>query len=74
VLEYDAAAGILRLSREAWLAEDGREISGSVLTYDINAERVVADRGEEKDSRVRIIIDPASLEQQEKDGTDDDEQ
>ncbi len=74
VLEYDAAAGILRLSREAWLAEDGREISGSVLTYDINAERVVADRGEEKDSRVRIIIDPASLEQQEKDGTDDDAQ
>lgn len=71
VVEYDAAAGIVRLSREAWLAEDGREISGNVLTYDINAERVVADRGKEENERVRIIIDPASLEQQEEDGTDD---
>ncbi len=71
VVEYDAAAGIIRLSREAWLAEDGREISGSVLTYDINAERVVADRGKKENERVRIIIDPASLEQKEKDDSGD---
>ncbi len=71
VVEYDAAAGIVRLSREAWLAEGGREISGNVLTYDINAERVVADRGKEDNERVRIIIDPASLKQQEEDDTDD---
>ncbi len=71
VVEYDAAAGIVRLSREAWLAEGGREISGNVLTYDINAERVVADRGKDENERVRIIIDPASLKQQEEDDTDD---
>lgn len=71
LLEYDAAAGIVRLSREAWLAEDGKEISGNVLTYDIIAERVVADRGEDEDQRVRIIIDPASLEQEREDDSDD---
>ncbi len=71
LLEYDAAAGIVRLSREAWLAEDGKEISGNVLTYDIIAERVIADRGEDEDQRVRIIIDPASLEQEREDDSDD---
>ena len=71
LLEYDAAAGVVRLSREAWLAEDGKEISGNVLTYDINAERVVADRGEDEDQRVRIIIDPASLEQEREDDPGD---
>ena len=71
LLEYDAAAGVVRLSREAWLAEDGKEISGNVLTYDIIAERVIADRGEDEDQRVRIIIDPASLEQEREDDSDD---
>jgi len=60
-----------RRARLPWLAEGGREISGNVLTYDINAERVVADRGKEENERVRIIIDPASLEKQEEDATDD---
>jgi lipopolysaccharide export system protein LptA len=62
--DYDALASTLRLSGKAWVSEGGKEVSGSVLTYDIANERVVADSGEGPEERVRIVIDPEEIQRE----------
>lgn len=68
LLEYDFRQGILRLSDSAWLSEAGKEISGSVLTYSITEERVVASSSQETGERVRILITPEGMRQLSEDG------
>ena len=63
LLEYEADNGILRLSDQASLSQSGKEIHGSILTYSINEERVVASSSDATGERVRIVITPDSLEQ-----------
>ena len=48
----------MRLSGDAWLCEGNNEITSDTIVYDIAAERVLADAGEDGDGRVRIVITP----------------
>lgn len=68
LLEYDFREGIVRLSDSAWLSEAGKEISGSVLTYSMTEERVVASSSQETGERVRILITPEGMRQLSEDG------
>jgi lipopolysaccharide export system protein LptA len=63
LLEYQADPGTLRLSDNAWLSESGKEISGNVLTYSLNEERVIASSSQETGERVRILITPEGIKQ-----------
>jgi lipopolysaccharide export system protein LptA len=63
LLEYEADPPILRLSENAWLSESGKEISGNILTYSMNEERVIASSSEKTGERVRILITPEGLQQ-----------
>ena len=62
LLEYEADNGVLRLSDQASLSQSGKEISGNILTYSINEERVIASSSDETGERVRIVITPEGLE------------
>jgi lipopolysaccharide export system protein LptA len=56
-VEYDFEAQVLRLTGDAWLSEGQNEITGDSITYEIGAQRVIADADEPGD-RVRITIVP----------------
>jgi lipopolysaccharide transport protein LptA len=56
-VEYDFEAQILRLTGDAWLSEGQNEITGDSITYEIGAQRVVAD-ADDRGERVRITIVP----------------
>ncbi|MEO0424797.1 MAG: lipopolysaccharide transport periplasmic protein LptA [Pseudomonadota bacterium] len=59
-VDYDLANASVRLSGDAWLCEDGNEITSEVIVYDIDAEQVLADGGRGEDGRVKILITPGS--------------
>jgi lipopolysaccharide export system protein LptA len=55
---YEPAAGIVRLSNDAWLTDGKNEIRGSLLTYNIRAQHVEAVSQPGQDERVHITINP----------------
>lgn len=60
---YDVAEQTVRLSDDAWLSDGQNEISGSLLVYDIRAQRVQASGATGKtqpgsDDRIHITIAP----------------
>src|ERR1700733_4343093 len=55
---YEPAAGIVRLSNDAWLTDGKNEIRGPLLTYNIRAQHVEAVSQPGKDDRVHITINP----------------
>jgi lipopolysaccharide transport protein LptA len=57
-VDYDLDTGSVRLSGNAWLCESNNEITSDTIVYDIEAERVLADAGDDGDGRVRIVITP----------------
>jgi len=57
---YDVNDGTVRLSNDAWLSDGQNEISGQLLVYNINAQRVQAGANSGTDDRVHIIIAPQS--------------
>ena len=57
-IDYDAAKGIVRLSRNAWLSDGQNEIRGESLKYNLSAQSIVADAAEQGSQRVHIIITP----------------
>jgi lipopolysaccharide export system protein LptA len=55
---YDAAKGIVRLSKNAWLSDEQNEIRGESLKYNVLAQSIVAEAAEQGSQRVHIIITP----------------
>jgi lipopolysaccharide transport protein LptA len=63
-IHYDFASGTVRLTHDAYLTDGRNDIRGQTLVYSIAEQRVLADAGEQGDDRVRITINPRSLEDQ----------
>src|SRR6184192_114787 len=57
---YDVSEGTVRLSEEAWLTDGQNEISGSLLVYNVRAQRWQASAAPGTDERVHITIAPRS--------------
>jgi lipopolysaccharide export system protein LptA len=59
-IDYDAAKGLLVLSKNAWVSDGQYELSGASFKYDMQAQRIIADPGEQDSQRVHIIVTPSS--------------
>ena len=57
---YDVSEGTVRLSEQAWLTDGQNEISGSLLVYNVRAQRWQASAAPGTDERVHITIAPRS--------------
>jgi lipopolysaccharide transport protein LptA len=57
-IDYDAAKGLVRLSKNAWLSDGQTEIRGESLKYNVLAQSIVAEAAEQGSQRVHIIITP----------------
>ena len=55
---YEPAAGVVRLSNDAWLSDGHNEIRGPLLVYNIRQQHVEAVTQPGNDDRVHITIDP----------------
>lgn len=60
-IDYDLAAGTVRLSESATLSDGANEIAGRTLVYGLRDQRVLANPGEQSTERVRITIQPGTL-------------
>ncbi len=58
VIDFDVANSVLKLESEAWLHDGANEISGSVLRYEMQAGRIIADSDDDGTQRVHIKIVP----------------
>lgn len=56
-MEYEADADTIELFEDAWVVQDGSEVSGPRLSYDIVAQRALVE-GDGGDDRVSITIQP----------------
>ncbi len=59
-IEYDFENGIVRLEEQAKMSEGGNEITGNVLLYNIEDDRVIAESDAAGSERVQITINPAN--------------
>jgi lipopolysaccharide export system protein LptA len=57
-IDYDAAKGIVRLLKNAWLTDEQNEIRGESLKYNVVAQSILAEAAEQGSQRVHIIITP----------------
>jgi lipopolysaccharide export system protein LptA len=57
-IDYDAAKGIVRLLKNAWLSNGDTEIRGESLRYNVLAQSIVAEGSGEESQRVHIVITP----------------
>jgi len=57
-IDYDFAAGTVRLTEDAWLSDGENEINGRTLLYDMRSQRVRANPEDQGSQRVRITIIP----------------
>lgn len=57
-IEYDAASGIVILTGNAWVRQQGDEIRSETIRYHIDDQRVTATSGDRARERVRITIQP----------------
>ena len=57
-IDYDVAKGVVRLSKDAYLSDGDREISGQSLKYNVGAQSISAEAAEQGSQRVHIIITP----------------
>ena len=57
-IDYDAAKGIVRLLKNAWLSDEQNEIRGESLKYNVVAQSIIAEAAEQGSQRVHIIITP----------------
>jgi lipopolysaccharide transport protein LptA len=57
-IDYDAGKHLVRLTKNAWLSDGQREISGESLKYDVLAQSIVAEAAEQNSQRVHIVITP----------------
>jgi lipopolysaccharide transport protein LptA len=57
-IEYQPAAGTVRLSDDAWLSDGNNDITSRTLVYYLRDQRVVANPDEQGSQPVRITINP----------------
>jgi lipopolysaccharide transport protein LptA len=57
-IDYDVATGIVHFSKNAWMSDGDREITGQSLKYNVLAQTIVAEAAEQGSQRVHIIITP----------------
>ena len=57
-IDYDFAAGTVRLTDDAFVSDGDTEISGRTLVYDMRQQRLRANADDQDSQRVRIIITP----------------
>jgi lipopolysaccharide transport protein LptA len=57
-IDYDAAKGLVVLSKNGWLSDGQYEIHGESLKYNILAQSIVAEAPEQGSQRVHIVITP----------------
>ncbi|HJS21739.1 MAG TPA: lipopolysaccharide transport periplasmic protein LptA [Steroidobacteraceae bacterium] len=70
-IEYDFTAGNVQLMEDAYLTDGRNDIHGQKLVYSIRDQRVLAEASEQGQERVRITINPRSMEgEQKKPGAD----
>ena len=70
-IEYDFTAGNVQLLEDAYLTDGRNDIHGQKLVYSIGDQRVLAEASEQGQERVRITINPRSVEdEQKKEGAD----
>ncbi len=69
-IEYDFTDGTVRLAEDAYLTDGRSDIRGQTLVYSIRDQRVLAEASEQGDERVRITINPRSLEDARTNGAD----
>lgn len=69
-IEYDFTEGTVRLAEEAYLTDGRNDIRGQTLVYSIRDQRVLAEASEQGNERVRITINPRSLEDAKTNGSD----
>ncbi|SRR5579871_460842 len=57
-IDYDFTAATVRLRDDAELTDGEREISGQSLVYDIRAQRLIGNAGEQSDVPITLVIKP----------------
>ena len=61
-IEYDFTAQTIRMLQDAYLTDGHNDIRGQTLVYSIRDQRVLANASDQGDERVRITINPRSVE------------
>jgi len=59
-IDYDAAKGVVRLTKNAWLSDGQNEVRGESLKYNVIAQSIIADAADQNSQRVHIIITPTT--------------
>jgi len=57
-IDYDAAKGLVKLTKNAWLSDGQNEVHGESFVYNVLSQSIVADAAEQGSQRVHIIITP----------------
>ena len=57
-IDYDAAKGVVKLTKNAWLSDGQNEVHGESFVYNVLTQSIVADAAEQGSQRVHIIITP----------------
>jgi lipopolysaccharide transport protein LptA len=57
-VDYDVTRGIVHFSKNAWLSDGEREITGESLKYNVLEQTIIAEAAEQASQRVHIIITP----------------
>lgn len=73
-IDYQVASGLVTLTGNAEVRHPQYQISGDVLTYDLNTQHFEGSSGKNGDGRIRIRLDPELIEDKseedgEKEGT-----
>jgi lipopolysaccharide transport protein LptA len=57
-IDYDAAKGLVKLTKNAWLTDGQNEVHGESFVYNVLSQSIVADAADQGSQRVHIIITP----------------
>ncbi len=63
-MRYDTAIEFLKMTNNAELIQEGSEIKGNVITYNISEQKLIAEGG--KNKRVTTILQPNQFNQKKK--------
>jgi lipopolysaccharide transport protein LptA len=57
-IDYDAAKGLVKLNKNAWLSDGQNEVHGESFVYNVLTQSIVADAADQGSQRVHIVITP----------------
>jgi lipopolysaccharide export system protein LptA len=61
IIEYQVASGLVTLTGNADVKHPQYQISGELLTYDLNIQHFKGSGGEQDNGRIHIVLDPEVL-------------